>query len=209
LTAQRRPLDAYYTPTSLARRIVRLFTAGDLAGTSPIVPGSRILEPSIGGGAFAKEVRPYAGHLVGVDADPNAAGLALCDKKVIGDFLKWDPPAEEFDWVFGNPPFARPVFPRRVNARGRPIVEPIAKEHAEKALAVGRNVVLLLRAAFLETQDRAQFWKNHPARHVWFLGTRPSFTGGETDSCMYAVFWWDWNHRGPTTMSRMDTLEVA
>ncbi|MEL6348943.1 MAG: hypothetical protein AAFV53_37915, partial [Myxococcota bacterium] len=52
---------------------------------------------------------------------------------------------------------------------------------------------------FVESKRRIPFWAEHPARHIWMLAERPSFTGGGTDSAAYAAIWWDREHDGPTT----------
>jgi hypothetical protein len=90
------PLDRCYTPDKLAQAIV-----DSLAITSP----QTVLEPSVGGGAFVRAVRrawPDA-TILGVDIDPDAPGLALCDEVFIGDFLDHTLPTP--DLIVGNPPF--------------------------------------------------------------------------------------------------------
>ena len=148
-------LDAYYTPGPLARALVDLL---------PIVPRSRVVEPSVGGGAFARALRAGGAHVEGVDVSCLASGLADCDDSHIGDWLTWRGRA---DWVVGNPPYKH------------------AEAHIRHALEVAPRVAMLLRLAMLESQKRAPFWEAHPPRKVWVLSERPSFTGGGTDSAAY------------------------
>ncbi len=70
-------LDRYYTPQQLAGDLLDLLPWYE---SGPCV----VLEPSIGGGAFARHVKaiPQCEKLIGVDLDP------------------WP------DWIVGNPPYA-------------------------------------------------------------------------------------------------------
>jgi len=90
-------LDRCYTPSSLAEAIVeRVY----------VFP-RRIVEPSVGGGAFVRAARakwPEV-EVVGVDLDPEATGLALCDRPIRGDYLDVLPDLEDVDLVIGNLPF--------------------------------------------------------------------------------------------------------
>src|SRR6478736_5920944 len=100
-TADREPtphdaLGRYYTPQRLADLVV------DALDASPDV----VVEPSVGGGAFARAIRrrwPSA-RLVGVDVDPAARGLALCDEAIVDDWLSASS-GMVADVVVGNPPF--------------------------------------------------------------------------------------------------------
>jgi len=174
--------DAYYTPDPLARAIVAALCARCAWPTGPI------LEPNVGGGAFARAIidSPHGTpELVVLDIDSTAPGLAhpraLYSEAV--DFLSYRP-QRPFNFVIGNPPYAQ------------------AQEHVEHALGMSRHVVMLLRSAFGESASRIGFWRQHPARHVWMLAQRPSFTSdGKTDGCAYSVFWWDNHHVGPTTFT--------
>lgn len=70
-----------------------------------------VLEPCVGGGAF---VRPFRGRamVIGVDLDPGAPGLALCDEQIVGDAagIGWTP--EGLDLALTNPPFGKAVGQR-------------------------------------------------------------------------------------------------
>lgn len=179
---KRRPNDAYFTPDALAEHLV---------GLLPLRFGENAWEPHAGGGAFVRALSRRLGvrHVYATDIDP--APYEGRDGKVqvpdCSDFLleSGGPRAEE--WIVGNPPFNQ------------------AQEHVEQALKLtGRHVAFLLRLGFLASGRRAEFWERHPARHIWVLSQRPSFTGGGTDSQEYGFFWWDTDPSQagrPTTIS--------
>lgn len=192
LAGGRREFDAYYTPRPFAARLVELL---------PIAPGARVLEPSVGDGAWVDALRARgAGHVTAVDLNPDARGLRLANRGVVGDFLTVELD-DHFDWAVGNPPFARDSG--RKNSSGKPIMEPIAEQHIRRAISVSDHVALLLRAAIIESDDRRDFWEHHPARHVWFFRQRPQFTGGSNPYFM-GLFWWDRAWGGPSTWSIVD-----
>ena len=93
--SSRRALDAYYTPNSLAVRLV---------GLLPIRSGDNVLEPHAGNGAFVKAARATDATVTACDINGNAAGLAFANEHRVGNFLttSWSPAP---DWVLGNPPF--------------------------------------------------------------------------------------------------------
>jgi hypothetical protein len=194
----RRKNDAYYTTAACARALVDQLPLGE--------ERLRVLEPSVGGGAFLRAIRrrrPFS-WVVGVDIDPAAGGLPGCDDVFVGDFLDRHLVRTSFDWCIGNPPFSRGSG--RFNAKGKEIPESVIDLHVDRALELSRNVAFLLRAAAIESDDRKEFWERlqQRCRHVWFLGQRPSFTEGGTDNCMYGFFWWDREWTGPSTWSRLD-----
>jgi hypothetical protein len=80
-----------------------------------------------------------------------------------------------------------------------------------RALEVGDNVVALLRAAFIEGEERREIFERCMPRHTWFLGQRVPFiqnAGEDLDAAgnphMMAIFWWDLAWNGPSTWSRLD-----
>lgn len=187
-TPKRAGLDAFYTPDDVAGACV--------ATIADDVRGRRVLEPHAGGGAF---VRALLGHTLDVwamDLDPQAPALApsACPNRMWGDFLvdlssgpgsAWggDPPA----WIVGNPPFNE------------------AEAHVRRALSVAtEGAAFLLRLAFLEGAKRREFWREHPAAEVHVLVSRPSFTGGGTDSAAYGWFVWRRGHVGPAHLRFLD-----
>jgi len=174
----RRAHDAYYTPDDLARACTGVLGA-------ELIVRNYILEPHCGGGAFVRAAQDRWGKgVLAMDIDPACAGRNDADVFRSGDFLtlQLGEPSRP-GLVIGNPPF-----------RG-------AEAHVRHALACStQHVAFLLRLAFAESFSRAPFWAEHPARKVWVMAKRPSFTGGATDSCAYGWFWWDKQHEGPTEM---------
>ncbi len=175
----RRENDAYYTPDPLARAVV-----AELLAAEPTLQTAVAWEPHVGGGSFARALLAVGAVVVASDLDANAAGLRVPGLlAAVGghDFLE-DGALWRASWILGNPPFNQ------------------AESHVRRAIALSRrHVVFLLRLAFVESMQRVPFWQSHPARHIWMLAKRPSFTGGTTDSCAYGAFWWDNAHTGPTT----------
>lgn len=96
------PLDRYYTPDDLADAVVRMVVDRYAPDTT------RVVEPSVGGGVFVRALREVApgAQLVGVDVDPGAAGLALCDEHHLGPLSGAD--IGGCTWAAGNPPFGGP-----------------------------------------------------------------------------------------------------
>jgi predicted RNA methylase len=99
----RDPLDRFFTPLPLARVICQALR--DRLQLSPRL----VLEPSVGGGNFVRAAREtWPGcYVFGVDIDPEAEGLELCDEHMVADWLEFGPgmtPAS-FDLSLGNPPF--------------------------------------------------------------------------------------------------------
>ena len=161
--------DAYYTPDALARACVRSLSCAD---------PNTVVEPSVGGGAFARAIRERWPNtcLIGYDLDKAVHGAALCD-----DFYwtSWTTlaPTRTADVIVGNPPYSD------------------AEEHVETALRrvkPGGMVGMLLRLSFASGKRRMAFWqKYYPDLYsVHVLAERPSFTGGATDSCDYGWFVW-------------------
>ena len=173
---ERRALDAYYTPDDLAVR---------LAGLLDIRRGHTVLEPHVGGGAWARAVRQVhpSAILHVTDIDPNAAGRGVDGAISLPavDFTASNV-GDLYDWIVGNPPFGA------------------AETHVRLALSRAYRVAFLLRLAFLESLSRIDLWETHPPAEVHVLAKRPSFTGGGTDSAAYALFIWD--QRVTTTRSR-------
>ena len=165
--------DAYYTPEPLAEKLVGLLPMGE---------GDYVMEPSVGGGAFARSLRNRGAVVVGCDIDPAVKGALLCSAFIEADFLKLPPPFE-FEWVVGNPPYTN------------------VEEHIDRALEFAPNVAFLLRLAVLESGSRVKKWAEWPLRRVWVLAERPSFTGRGTDACAYGWFWFCRYHSGAPTLT--------
>jgi len=187
--------DAYYTPDNVARACVSVIRHTPFWRRLPTWGTSTVFwEPHVGGGAWTRALLDLTNAtVIASDVDMGADGLhpqeypgqrrALAEARGGVDFAtfrEWDNRAR---WIIGNPPYDR------------------ARLHTERALnATRQHVVFLLRLAFVESLKRVDFWQRYPARHVWMLASRPSFTaGGGTDSAAYGLFWWDIHHRGPMT----------
>lgn len=167
-------LDRYYTPDPVASRCVAALR---------IPTPARVLEPSIGAGAFARAVAAYwpGSPIDGIDADPLAAGLGALPvtRQRVGDFLEMDPidlRVRQYALIVGNPPFRD------------------AEEHVRRALSIvqrGGTVAFILRLAFLASAGRRPLWRQHAPSEVWILPERPSFTDdGKTDGADYAFYVW-------------------
>lgn len=176
IKGQRRPLDAYYTPDSLAKGLV---------GLLPIERGDRALEPNAGGGAFVRALNAAGAVVTANDLNKDAKGLKQAKRSRVGDFLTSSWQDDRPLWVVGNPPYKEAQ---------RQILHALRESD--------RHVAMLLRLGFLAGKERASMvWSRGDLRHVWVLSQRPSFTGGGTDASEYGFFWWDKAHTGSATVS--------
>lgn len=172
----RHPDDFYATPAWVTNGILpHLPTAG------------AIVEPSCGDGAIldrlCASLPRKVGGIFGVELNVERARQAQdrCARRAVvikADYLEWAkrPTVEDIGLIIGNPPFA------------------YALEFVEASIALAAptrgTVAMLLRLAFLESQERASFHEAHPA-DLYPLASRPSFTpDGKTDSAAYAWLVW-------------------
>jgi hypothetical protein len=193
-------LARYYTDGVLARVLIDLL---------PIRRHDRVYEGHVGGGSWVNAVLRRSAALGWTDGpkiacndfDKNAPGLRIQDPRIchrsVGDFLEakpcWRP-----NWVLGNPPYS---LPRLNPVTGKTVLTSVAEDHVRRALSLGDNVAFLLRLNFLGGDERSDLWQTHPAKHVYVLSQRPSFTtDGSTDSCEYAMFVWESGWRGQTAL---------
>lgn len=167
------PLDRYDTPTSAVRTFLRAWTETTME-IEGLWDAHAVWEPAAGAGnmlAPLRETFPDA-DVIGTDIEPRCAGVRL------RDFLDtWDIRA---DVIITNPPFR--------------LAEQFVR-HALDVVADDGWVVMFLRAGFLESKQRRNFFEEHMPEQVWFLRSRPRFTGpntdGEsTDMALYAWFIW-------------------
>lgn len=179
-------LDAYYTPDDVAARCVA-------ALPDAATRVSRVLEPSVGGGAFVRAIRAVAVARWGpmacppirvCDVNPDAPGLVGEHTAWVGDFLAM-PPGAPYGLVVGNPPYSHAEAHIR---------------HALAHVAEGGYVAFLLRLAMLESVKRRPLWAEHPPISVHVLSARPSFTGGGTDSAAYGWFCWRRGYTGAPSL---------
>jgi predicted RNA methylase len=199
-------LDRDYTPDAIAAAYCRWLQ---------IPAGARVLEPSVGGGAWARGLRATpAGVIAGADIDPDARGLREVDIPLAGDFVgdlaEGEPStldsAGPFDLVVGNPPFGP------------------ATAHIRQALRVAPVVAMLLRQTYIQptpkgvvrdgvvvSEPRRDFLRAHPPRAVWYWPDRIAFGGARGgDSVLHGLHIWVRGHTGDswtTTMCRPDDPE--
>lgn len=204
--------------TGRVRRHCQYFTTDALADVLVsmlgVQPFDRILEPHVGGGAFVRAAlrQGVLRHQINAcDVDLTLIGDVVKNYGIMaraGDFLTLERATfgpdriDGWDWIIGNPPYSRPSG--RFNEKGEPIQEPCAElhiRHALSLLAPGGHLAFLLRLAMLETSDRIGFWREHPAKCLYVLAQRPSFTDGGTDSSAYGWFIWERDWRPERTAS--------
>ena len=165
-------LDRYDTPPEVTRAFLQAFEREERWwGVERLI----IWEPSAGSGAMIgplRETYPDA-EICASDLYPRAEGVREVD------FLDTDDAPAIVDMIITNPPFR--------------LAEQFLR-HAMKVIADEGTVILLLRAGFLESRRRENLLEEFPPSEVYFLRSRPKFTGpntnGGTDTAMYAWFVW-------------------
>ena len=178
-------MDRYYTPDALAHATCEYLWWHHRPHREDGAP-LRVVEPSVGGGAWVRALRAKAAcHITGYDADGAAAGLEACDVARVQDWLTV-PSGERWDWAIGNPPYRD------------------ATAHIALALATSDNVAMLVRATWLHAQSRAWLLDNYRPAVVLAVRGRPSFTKGGTDTSDYVVVVWRDEWRGPTLYDWLD-----
>jgi len=162
----RRPDDDYYaTPPWVVDRLLEQLPIG------PRYPESWIVDPGCGDGAIMERIVQAGvqpGFVIGVENDSARAALArerfpsatVLDEDYLGDEIPgyMERRRNGAIHVIGNPPYSH------------------AMEFIKRSMDIARDgvVCMLLRLAFLETNKRAAFHLDHPAR-VFVLPRRPSF----------------------------------
>lgn len=202
---EQQALGKFYTPDNLALAMVRA------AKTELGVAVNVAIEPSVGGGAFVHAIRecwPNC-HIIGVDIDPEAPGLAFCDETFVGDFLDYAKDVERrHDLVIGNPPFSvgewRDCGKKKPNVKGEKRLNPetgnwerlvkteVAESHVRAALGIladGGRCSMLLPAGFLHAKDRNDLLDGLLIERK--INPRPPFApDGGTDNRDYSAFTW-------------------
>lgn len=173
-------LDAYYTPESVARACVA--TLGPLGGVTA-------WEPHAGRGAFVRSLARAGANVHASDIDPTHRNeWAGATSSATGDFLHQR--GARAEWIVGNPPFNE------------------AEAHVRHALSMATvGVGFLLRLAFLASAKRAELWRVHALSELHVLVSRPSFTGGGTDSADYGFFIWRRGKQDGTRLFHLDWKE--
>lgn len=179
--ANRRPLDAYYTPPALAEACVH--TIADL-----LLLDREALEPSAGGGAFVDALLAVGVDVVACDVNEAAPGLQRpgLEASIVGDALDLPGP---YAWIVGNPPYGSD-----------------AEDHVRAALEASE-----VGAAFLLRSDWVARRLLDPSLRpavVYSIGPRPSFGAldedgsiswpGGTDASEYVFAIWLHSYDGPT-----------
>lgn len=128
--------DSVYTPPRLADACV-----ARLVRDHWVRPGAVAVEPSVGGGSFARALTAAGCRVIGVDNDPEATGGRWCDTFLPGRWEHhWEQVADERpDAVVGNPPFGGPLDD----------VPYVGAVHVEIARRVAPVVAFVLPAAWL------------------------------------------------------------
>lgn len=168
-------LGRTYTPDAVALAVV-------LRLTERLSDRCTVLEPCVGGGAFARAARQVLRAQVhGVDLDATCSGQRECAAFVPGDAREVlaSRGVESYDLVLTNPPFGKDV--------GQEVTEGIVAS----ARRVGVVTAMLMP---LDYQTQAGF-EHHVAdcAEVWPLLPRPFEC--ERGMC---VFVWDTRHEGLT-----------
>ena len=182
--------DAYWTPQLAADACV-----ADLRKAIPSrLAGNRWLEPSVGGGAFARAIRRRPSTLHVHDIWEEASGLRLGDTSSVGKFLEQSLPL--FDAAAGNPPFGGPD-----KGRGRLPGDPkyLGAHHARRCIAVAPIVGMILPLEWLGVgYVEKVLWSPFPPAYFRVLTPRP---WAEVKSCCWYV-WID----GDTSFRRREPI---
>lgn len=172
--------DYYGTPAWAVKRY--------LDHRSLALPGGPWLEPNAGTGQIIRAVNEW---LFEHGCEPHkfmaiepfctnmdqllGTGASVCSFDLLDPRVTV---ATKFELAIGNPPYS------------------LARECIEKTLQLSHEVAFLLRLNFLESEDRHEFFKQHPC-DVHVLPNRPSFfTDGHTDATAYAWFEFGAGHGG-------------
>jgi hypothetical protein len=191
--SDRAPLDAYWTPDALALACTSLVVTelGPRLRPYPDATPLRVVEPSVGGGAWVRALRHYGASVHACDVDPAAPGLVLADTHHVGSYLD-DQARRPADLVIGNPPYCDPV-----------------QSWVTTAVMDAPWVAYLLRSSVLGSRGRSGWWAAHPPEVVWALSPRPRWEGpgaqpssdthdpvlvlwGARPAVGTELRWWDW-----------------
>jgi len=198
-----RPLDDFYkTPQALIGRVLLKLT--DVM--HPQMHWS-ILDAGTGDGVLLKEFQRW--QSVGLDhLSLHALEIDVCRTETYPerwgvfpgvDFFKYDP-AEKYDLVITNGPFARPTYDKdgqlRVNDKGQPILEEIWTDWVLHCLKLGRNVLAMGFANVLDGDKRVKrLLKPHPPTRRIHCG-RWKFNGA-AGNAPRDVVWLYWKEGEP------------
>lgn len=195
--AKRHPQDFYETPSWCVEALLPelRFHVED------------VIDPCCGNGAILKALFKYWPNgplqLQGIEIDSDRAksatewtqrsGPPSCVIQC-GDFLSSPAPRCAprcgVDCVITNPPYS---FAEQFVRRAHLWVKPSG------------CIIMLLRLAFIASQNRKALFEDHPIDHIYVLPRRPSFSGdGKSDASDYGWFQWrPMRTRVDTTISRL------
>lgn len=171
--AQRREADYYPTPAWCVHRLLDAVS----------LPGGVWLEPCAGEGHIIRAVNTHRAHpprwiAVELREECSPALDALDCLTITADINRPRTRAilniRQLDAIITNPPF-----------KGS---EEIVRNLLTIAELHGAALIVLQRLSFICSVRRG--WHSGQMPDIYVLPNRPSFTGGETDSCDYAWFVW-------------------
>jgi hypothetical protein len=180
---QRHPIvdrgsDCYSTPPEAVRALLEVEQ----------LP-RRIWEPSVGQGPIAAVLKSAGHEVVGTDLHDYGLGYPSGI-----DFLMERSAPPDIDTIVSNPPFM------------------LAQQICEKALELVPRTYFLMRLAFYESQRRSHILENAGLARIYCFRRRLPFMHrlgyqgpkNSNSGMAFAWFCWDRNHRGPTTLHRID-----
>lgn len=140
----RKPHDFYPTPIPTIETFLDVF---------PLRGGIEVLEPGAGSGNIIKTLQKYGDFSIdAVEIRPEEAQHLqdLGVNVIIDNFLSMDL-GKKYDLIIGNPPFNQAI------------------EFVEKSLGLlkpGGRLIFLLRTAFMESDQRFEFWQPGSSRQT-------------------------------------------
>lgn len=185
ITSQRTdPLDAYFTPESVAYAAM-----AKLAQLLPDFAPRNVLEPGTGLGVHLDQAMmrfPSVEHTVGVD-DFQQGAVSPAHESHLTDFRSWETD-ERFDLIATNPPFT--------------YSEAFVRKSQELLTGDGLGL-FLMRYSIAATIGRWKLWREVKLEHTWIIVPRPPFdeeVPNHTDMCEYAYFIFSRGKPGPAVL---------
>ncbi|WP_253254589.1 class I SAM-dependent methyltransferase [Vibrio parahaemolyticus] len=125
-------------------------------------------------------------------SEPAKGDGRIIDRMPAGHVVKWCEIREGRDYlnikeemradvIITNPPFSHALE--------------FVSTALDRDLSVGGTLIMLLRAGFMGSTSRADFWREYPPTHQITLTPRPSFVHGGSDNSEYAWYCWDYGER--------------
>lgn len=161
--------DVYPTPAWVTRRLLE---------NSDLPRNGTWLEPAVGDGGILNVVRETNPEIVWHTCDIRPVPDIGAANHISGDYLEWASNTEvkarpKYTCILTNPPFS------------------LAMEFVQASLPLAYSVVMLLRLAFLESEDRNAWVRQNMPDYIYVLPNRQGGTvDGKTDNSAYAWFHW-------------------